>query len=108
MNAMKCDRCGEFYTLNELPPYMPNITPEFRSGVSLDLCPECIVDFNAWLHTTYYFNEQLKMGHAIPCSIQSCGRCANWVYDKDKKERVCSLGNPYRSTDTVCTQWKGE
>lgn len=108
MKAMKCDRCGTFYTLNDLPPYLPEITPEFRNGVSLDLCHECIDNFNEWLHTHYYFHEQLKFGHGIPCSEQSCGRCVNWVLDKDRKEYVCSLGKPYRSTDTVCTHWKGE
>lgn len=106
MNAMRCDRCGKFFTINDMPPYIPNITPEFRSGVQLDLCTECIDSFNEWLHTDFYFSEQVKMGHAIPLTQQSCGKCVFWKFVSRQDGCQCSLGRNWRDTDTVCDKWK--
>ena len=104
MKATKCDRCGRFFTINEQLPYIPVITPSYRSGVSLDLCNECINSFNDWLHTDYYFDEQVKLGHAIPESEQYCFKCAFW--DEKSTPRKCSVGRAYRPRETICDKWK--
>lgn len=106
MKAYKCDRCGCYYDLNDLPSSIPNITPAFREGIDLDLCPDCIRDFEEWLHRAYYYTEQIKTGHGIPVSQQTCGRCVHNKLTDDRKQRYCELGNEWRSTETICKQWE--
>ena len=105
MKAMKCDRCGKFFTTDEEPDESPIIMPPYRSGMSLDLCAHCVDSFNSWLHTDYYFEEQVKLGHGIPKSEQQCSRCAYWDYESTP--RKCSIGREYRDPcQVICDRWK--
>lgn len=104
MNAMKCDRCGRYYTLDDLPPYLPVITLEFRSGCTIDLCRECVISFEDWIHTDYFFNDQVKRGHGIPASQQHCFRCVYWGSDVP---RSCTIGREFRMpTEKICDKWE--
>ena len=106
MNAKKCDRCGQYYTINELPPYIPVIDPQYRAGSDIDLCVECIESFYEWMYTDYYFTEQAKRGRGTPVCRQSCGRCLHWVHDGKIKLRECELGNKWRDVDEICSKWE--
>ena len=104
MKAYQCDRCGEFYSDNDLPPYIPDIVPSFRSGCKLDLCPSCIDHFNTWLHTEFYFADQVKRGHGFPCVVQECRKCKHWIF-KDDIGFVCDFGWKWRPTSLICKKW---
>lgn len=106
MNAKKCDRCGKYYTINELPPYIPVIDPQYRAGVDLDLCIECIGSFYDWMYTDYYFTEQAKKGRGTPDCKQSCGRCRHFVNDGKRKLRECEFGKEWRDVDEICSKWE--
>lgn len=106
MDAKKCDRCGEYYTINDLPPYIPVIDPRYNAGCELDLCAECIESFYEWLYTDYYFTEQAIRGRRTPVCRQSCGRCRHWVNDCIRKLRECELGNKWRDVDEICGDWE--
>ena len=55
MIARKCDRCGEFYAINKKSLSGIATHERAENGVIsgylsyYDLCPECMIDFKAWL-----------------------------------------------------------
>ena len=60
MNALKCDRCGEFYLQNEQFKIKGGncnkerfshltIKGEDNWHSSLDLCPSCLLEFKEWV-----------------------------------------------------------
>ena len=106
MNVKRCDRCGEYYTINDLPPYIPTIDPQYRAGCELDLCIDCIESFYQWMYTDYYFTEQAKKGYGTPLCRQTCGRCRHWV--KDEKQWVCEFGKKWRNVDEICDKWESQ
>lgn len=105
MKAFRCDRCGEYFNINDLPPYIPNIVPTHNWGYSLDLCPTCIAGFAIWLHTEFYFDEQVKRGNGFPSAVQECSKCKHWIYKKDTG-CVCDMGKSWRPTTTICDMWE--
>ena len=106
MNAKKCDRCGQYYTINDLPPQIPVINPRYRPEDDIDLCAECIESFYEWLYTDYYFTEQEIRGRRTSVCRQSCGRCRHWVHDGIRKLRECELGKDWRDVDEICSDWE--
>ena len=106
MNAKRCDRCGQYYTINDLPPYIPVIDPQYRAGCDLDLCADCIELFYEWMYTDYYFTEQAKKGFGTPVCRQSCGRCRHFVNDGKRKPRECEFGKEWRDVDEICEKWE--
>ena len=107
MNAKKCDRCGQYYTINDLPPYIPVIDPNFRAGCTIDLCNDCIELFYDWLYTSYYFTEQSKKGFGTPSCKQSCGHCRHFMdINEKRKKRECEFGKKWRDVDEICEKWE--
>lgn len=48
MRAKKCDRCGEFYLLeNDISIYLNNIKD--LDSKHIDLCPDCYEELNRYL-----------------------------------------------------------
>lgn len=49
MEAMKCDRCGEYYDKTDCDQHVNVYNSEFVRGRLFDLCPDCMGKLARWL-----------------------------------------------------------
>lgn len=92
MEAKKCDRCGNYYTIIDKPLRYKALTAAFLGAIAsplrlsnaqleiekiLDLCPECTRDLTRWLKAKCY-DESESQSEQIEALKEEINRLSYW------------------------------
>ena len=83
-SARKCDRCGKYYTGKDSPEirFFADNADSFRTAHIydeyacdyVDLCPECVSEFNTWWDS-FRYNRERKKNVLYLCDQEACKIC---------------------------------
>lgn len=83
-DAKVCDRCGKYYTIKDSPEirFFADNADSFRTAHIydeyacdyVDLCPECVSEFNTWWDS-FRYNQGNKKNVLYLCDREACKIC---------------------------------